>query len=95
MSKQQRPRGEVVLYHGSLAELNSRNPNRQYEFARDLSFMHVKGAFDESLEDGMRKSGYDGLVNFTETGETGERTTQGTPIVRKKYSPKTKKCNKP
>jgi hypothetical protein len=29
---------QIVLYHGSLDELNSRNPDEQFIFAKDLTF---------------------------------------------------------
>lgn len=45
---------EIVLYNGSLVELNSRNPEEQYDFAAEPSFIY--GPF---VTDGSPSRGHD------------------------------------
>lgn len=87
---------DIVLYHGSLAELNSRDPGRQYRFAEDLEFVSRALRYRENLSEmydlfreELREKGYDGLVNKTllVTGDTlylCKIVVEGTPIVRVK-----------
>lgn len=87
----------VVLYHGSLAELNSRDPNRQYTFADRLSFRHgpdnflYHNIFFEGLIEKLREKGYAGIVNRKTShsvensrngGGVASLMVEGTPIVR-------------
>jgi|SRR3989344_3288537 len=60
---------EVVLYHGSLAELNSRRDKaQQFKFADKLTFKsHYHHRLEELYRDLgkiLRENGYDGLVNM-------------------------------
>lgn len=41
MEEKPRKVEDIVLYHGSLTELNSRNHQRQYEFAPELTFRSI------------------------------------------------------
>jgi len=74
---------ELVLYHGTLEELNSRDPNKQYKFAEKLHLILSQYAIlDKKPLDRLREEGYDGLVNFIEMENRDHRTIQGTPINR-------------
>ena len=80
---------EIVLYHGSLNELNSRDPKEQYRFAKEKCFETTNDHYsidDECVND-VREEGYAGLVNCKVTYFTGhyaeiKTCLQGTPIVR-------------
>jgi len=85
---------KVVLYHGSLQELNSRNPSEQYRFS-DKSMGFISGEYFwnnswfENISNELRENGYDGIVNRkTCFGRLGIIDTspvarvEGTPIVR-------------
>lgn len=69
----------IVLYHGSLRELNSRTEDRKFRFARSSYFRFdgfkiKEGWIDEgSMRKELWESGYDGLVNMN--------AISGTPIV--------------
>ena len=89
---------EVIIYHGSLQELNSRDQNKQYEFVKEESF--ISGVYDK-MDEGIiyrhkiareiSTKGYDGLVNSRTIIFSEEETCdlrflyiiEGTPIKRK------------
>lgn len=68
---------DIFLYHGSLDELNSRDPAKQYKFAEELEFfslhsitgnirmvdVKVGNWYNQKIKEELRRRGYDGLVN--------------------------------
>ncbi len=60
--------GKVVLYHGSLKELNSRDKRKQYTFASDLSFIS-KGYKDPYKAE--PNSEFDMINNFKDAKAIG------------------------
>ena len=90
---------EIVLYHGSLDELNSRNPDRQYRLADQESFVHECSNhtnYRDSCEvtrSLLRKEGHDGIVNrrtshSIRSDHFVKYLIEGTPIVRVQGFPK-------
>ncbi|MBI2449277.1 hypothetical protein HYV49_03185 [Candidatus Pacearchaeota archaeon] len=82
---------DIVLYHGSLAELNSRDSEKQYRFAEALFFISDKVDRNKQLKEQLSTIGYDGLVNmktsivsihFVLSGESTYYRVEGTPILR-------------
>jgi hypothetical protein len=53
---------EIVLYHGSLAELNSRDPNKQYRFVDTRSYVTRLYLGNESLEGIKRELSEKGFI---------------------------------
>ncbi len=89
---------EIVLYEGSLEELNSRDPSRQYVFAEDRD--HFRSEFYEKwntkeADEGARRAlcfyGYDGMVKVKKVEDTLEMSwgqsssvaIEGMPIIIK------------
>ena len=77
---------EIVLYHGSLAELNSRDPNMQYRFADELSFTSDYHDNYHSIRKELLDKGYDGIVNRKTRGLYvfifNLFKVEGTPIIK-------------
>ncbi len=78
---------KIVLYHGSLEELNSRDPNKQYRFAEELSYVSSKPKFIEDIDnvEEITSNGWDGLVNkrcFSFPSSSIIGYLEGTPIIR-------------
>lgn len=89
---------DIVLYHGSLEELNSRNPEKQYRIAEEdffitdfeeLGFIHQDPY--QSIKKQIQKKDYIGLVNARsiiriESNFGGAHMRffgmEGTPIIR-------------
>jgi hypothetical protein len=89
MANQETQREEIVLYHGSLEELNSRGKDKQYKFANKHRFSYDDWSWrrdEEILKQVLAEEGYDGLVNM----RTSVRNVfflpipffEGTPIIR-------------
>ena len=92
---------DVVLYHGTLEELNRRNPpERQYEFVPDV-YSFITHSDPESFKSKVLERGFDGLVNRkTSLSYIGDAyhsesryLLEGTPIMLVKI-PVTKKRKK-
>jgi len=93
---------KIVLYHGSLEELNSRNPNEQYEFHNKYgSYISTdffyNNQWSRRISGQILADGYAGLINrrtnFILRGLITQflyANVEGTPIVRKE-KPKEKK----
>ena len=82
---------DIVLYHGSLTELNSRDPTKQYTFAKGESLIldfSTKTSPDnvENLAKAVIKGrGCDGLVNkriSCFSAKEDRCIIEGTPIVK-------------
>lgn len=87
---------DVVLYHGSLDELNSRG-NAKYIFAKQQSWssreVPNKENWDLAVSADLRSAGFDGLVNrrtaYVYKGEDvpgygyGAVVVEGTPVHRR------------
>jgi hypothetical protein len=85
---------EVVLYHGSLEELNSRDSDKQYRFTKNNSYIssnYVDETLIRDISNEILKLGFSGIVNARTISKTDIRenlisyTTyrmEGTPIVR-------------
>ena len=88
----------IVLYRGSLEELNSRSQDKKYTFA-DSSFYFDKVTGEINIKPGgnvswlkseLKDAGYDGLVNVILSEDLGghgvnpSTTIQGTPVVYRK-----------
>ena len=83
---------DVVLYHGSLAELNERS-EQQHEFADSISYisnLHFTDdamSWDKKIKKELIETGYDGLVNRRTISEFCRNgfscAIEGTPIVKK------------
>ena len=89
MAKRRRIAKEIVLYHGSLEELNSRDPSKQFKFARELEFFsqpkeRYDGRWREYVANDLRKQGYNGLVNVRQSCFSSYVMLEGTPIIRVK-----------
>jgi len=59
---------DVKLYHGSLNELNSRDPKRQYKFAKEPTILLVhdivrSSQIESRFKNDLFERGYDGIVN--------------------------------
>ena len=65
---------DVVLFHGSLEELNSLDPEKQYEIAgksfRSIQrwengrpFLGILGGVETYIEDELFRRGYDGIIH--------------------------------
>ena len=88
---------EIVLYNGSLEELNSRDLNKQYTFAKEPYFMSEfyedKPGTSRLFSNILAEKNYAGLVNMrTITSDIDDSdkswkarfvAIEGTPIVRK------------
>ncbi len=81
---------DTILFNGSLAELNSIDPKRQYRFTDVISFgYHLSvgeaDEIDQELEMVMKNSDYDGIVHrrtsFAKVDGTDHIYVEGTPIV--------------
>jgi len=92
MTNQETQREEIVLYHGSLEELNSRDQDKRYKFANKHRFSYDDWSWrrdGETLKQALAEKGYAGLVNM----RTSIRNIlfvlpipffEGTPIIRVK-----------
>ncbi len=85
---------KIILYHGSLEQLNSRSPDEQYESAEELSFCseYTYSSREDDvgeLEKEIQNKGFDGIVDLKYKPErtVGHRAffnVEGTPIVKKR-----------
>ena len=94
MTDEPKQTDRAVIYNGSLAELNSRDPNNQYRFVQgELRFMSGILPVDKcSLEESLMELNfkqfnipYDGLVNariYHFDSDDERAGVEGTPIVR-------------
>ena len=81
----------IILYNGSLIELNSRDPNIKYGFGDSLRLTieigggDIEEAFEKAKAD-IKSMGYDGLVNERTTANSYPNVSlyiiEGTPIVK-------------
>jgi|WetSurMetagenome_2_1015567.scaffolds.fasta_scaffold130867_2 hypothetical protein len=93
MAEDKKLEDKIVMYHGSLDELNSRNPDDQYEFAEKLSMVLAGYPLDNEdwtkwMQMQIKGKGYDGIVNrrtiITIENLTEYARVEGTPIIRVK-----------
>ncbi len=86
---------DIIIYHGSLAELNSRNPDKQYQFAEELFFIseaqpeysdYLTKSYKEIIKEELVRKKYNGLVNARTMAIAGIRLDkyriEGTPILK-------------
>jgi len=87
----------LILYHGSLQELNSRNPNEQYKFGEHPFFNSEFYPYTNfslwasQIAEKLHSKGYDGLVNrrtifrdvfSLEALPQLHAAVEGTPVMR-------------
>tara|TARA_Y100000310_G_scaffold264108_1_gene274654 strand:- start:163 stop:429 length:267 start_codon:yes stop_codon:yes gene_type:complete len=84
---------QIMIYNGPLEELNSRNPEEQYKFAKSTIFFskpYNAMYISDRLNSELSKEGLDGIVNaqfsyyFSKPGaaSTTKVRVSGTPILK-------------